>query len=336
MGCFNQISCVSKLPIYCSEKIAFFFMFAIPRKSISETIDQLSGFRNVYYPLCPPIIGEYDEYGRVMNIERDKNVENLEKIFGKNIDDLVIDLHYQYNTDDYAKFIDQLKLPKGSVMFTCMEHYDVYKRIATTGKWFYNWDESWRISKRYRGMFTKEGYGFSELRHDVENFTEEQKEVYNKEYKGLYESEDEKDWKKLPTSYEKLFKMSDYQQPKDAVLSTNINPLYEVGVFEKYRDVYPLHFMWIYKMPVYAEMLWDDGMREPYTTAISFYHGLFDLQLELVPSRYGRQQHNDIHMKKLYDVYNDIVNRHYDETVKLREERDEYDGWSKDMDDFDE
>ena len=88
MGSFNVTCSVSGISIDDGDPVAYF-----PLKK-AEYIEPKSRFliyaNCLYEPVCLPIFGEYDDYGRVF-IARDTNVEIVEKHFGKPIDSIVND-----------------------------------------------------------------------------------------------------------------------------------------------------------------------------------------------------------------------------------------------------
>lgn len=76
MGCFNQSCVVSRLDIQRGEKCALVPLIANKR---NESLNDLC-FR-LYRPFCLPIFGVYNDYGGLEKIQRDRNVELVEKYF---------------------------------------------------------------------------------------------------------------------------------------------------------------------------------------------------------------------------------------------------------------
>lgn len=67
MGCWNGTCGISRLPIMAGDKTRFFFLIHDLRRSVKDASDDVT----LYYPtdnwrpIGPPLLGEYDEYGRI-------------------------------------------------------------------------------------------------------------------------------------------------------------------------------------------------------------------------------------------------------------------------------
>ena len=84
MGCFNQSCTISRLDIQREEKCALIPIIENPK---SESLNDHC-FR-LYQPFCLPIFGVYDDYGSIEKIQRDRNVELIEKYFEISIEKFV-------------------------------------------------------------------------------------------------------------------------------------------------------------------------------------------------------------------------------------------------------
>lgn len=132
MGCFNVACSASKLSINSGDPVVFVPLlhksfdyvsrFGILRsmqsrehtggyfRSLGCYADRMLIYSNaIYNPLSFPIKGEYNDYGSIENVERNANVEAIEKFFKMKIEDLVgydeRDYHYIENKrlfDDYS------------------------------------------------------------------------------------------------------------------------------------------------------------------------------------------------------------------------------------------
>lgn len=85
MGCFGTTGFLSRVPIISGQRVVCFIA------SVNNKVD----IRQTYYPdsivapYCLPIRGKYDDYGCIDNIDRDANVEVIEKYFGCSIEDVL-------------------------------------------------------------------------------------------------------------------------------------------------------------------------------------------------------------------------------------------------------
>lgn len=78
MGCFSVCCSMSKLSIKVGDKVIFIPL--IPNENTS-------GFMYIYaqelfVPFCLPIVGTYDDYGGIENIEKNESTDILEDFFG--------------------------------------------------------------------------------------------------------------------------------------------------------------------------------------------------------------------------------------------------------------
>lgn len=103
MGCFNTTGSISKMPIEYGDKV--FAMLVIRDTSVGGSSDFAPG--HFITPITLPIFGIYDDYGKLTDIERDANVEYIEKYFGCGIDEIIeiVDDHLvdRYQSKDQKK-----------------------------------------------------------------------------------------------------------------------------------------------------------------------------------------------------------------------------------------
>ena len=79
MGCWNETCYMSNLPIRWGNKVAFFVLAPSSNQRLMETCYPEDNF----VPLCFPIIGEYDDYGRIENFTMNPYMELYLKTFTK-------------------------------------------------------------------------------------------------------------------------------------------------------------------------------------------------------------------------------------------------------------
>lgn len=131
MGSFNKIGFVSNLPIQSGDKTVL--VFCTSNKHRRGDSDAASVYcDDIFTPVLLPIFGEYDDYGKIEEVERDVNVKYIEAFFGVDIDYLIeaVDdrMVGRYNSDSY-------KVNKNEEIFKslafCLEHRLVYDNMAS-------------------------------------------------------------------------------------------------------------------------------------------------------------------------------------------------------------
>ena len=118
MGCFNTKGFFSGLDIIGGEK-AFVLICAQyhPPLDLDVREDHDSDhFSGVMYPITFPIFGEYDDYGRLENIQKDFNVQHLEELIGDSIENFLEVLN---DVSVFPRFLSQETIDK----------YNSYKKI---------------------------------------------------------------------------------------------------------------------------------------------------------------------------------------------------------------
>lgn len=89
MGCFNIMGFHTHLPIEYGDEIVL-LLGVYPKYKKGEIRDFCRfapGFE--FTPIALPIFGKYNDYGTIEDIERDLNVEMIEKFFNMKIDELI-------------------------------------------------------------------------------------------------------------------------------------------------------------------------------------------------------------------------------------------------------
>lgn len=87
MGCFDCNGGISKLPIRYGDKCILFIGVVPKYAEMNDAMSFGAGFK--FTPITLPIFGEYDDYGRIENIRRDKNIDLIEKLSEATIEDLI-------------------------------------------------------------------------------------------------------------------------------------------------------------------------------------------------------------------------------------------------------
>lgn len=106
MGCFNKMGFYSHLPITAGDEIMLFICI---NNSKQYDIDvNMSISDGMFTPICLPICGKYDEYGKIEEIVNDANVKLFEKKIGRKITD-IINIIYRNNDLSYNRAIEEVE-----------------------------------------------------------------------------------------------------------------------------------------------------------------------------------------------------------------------------------
>lgn len=87
MGCFDCNGGISKLPIRYGDKCVLFIGVTPKNVELNDTMSFGAGFK--FTPITLPIFGDYDDYGRIENIRRNKNIDLIERLSETTIEDLI-------------------------------------------------------------------------------------------------------------------------------------------------------------------------------------------------------------------------------------------------------
>lgn len=156
MGCFGINGAISKLPITYGDECILFF--GVSNLEIYRPSPFSFGTGYYFTPITLPIIGNYDDYGRIENVKRDKNVEVIEEIFEINIDDamsyiddLMADRKFNSTKEEEfsQKILNKLNIDSKKYSLTfIIEHKFVYDTISklkiNSG---YSFEESLKLTK---------------------------------------------------------------------------------------------------------------------------------------------------------------------------------------------
>ena len=184
MGCFNVMGFHTHLPIVAGDDIVL-LLGVYPeyenRNVRRDFVDFAPG--NDFTPIALPIFGKYDDYGSIEGIERDANVESIEKYFGleiKKIIDLVDDsMIGRYmndkDTESYKQMCEKIYnlqptnwlksefSHKYQIVFI-IDHRFMYDTIKNLGASKYNFERSYdAIMDLYPPWEELKGYDFDKV-----------------------------------------------------------------------------------------------------------------------------------------------------------------------------
>ena len=118
MGCFNTKGFFSGLDIVGGEK-AFVLICAQYHPPLDLNVREDHDFDHssgVMYPITFPIFGEYDDYGRLENIQKDFNVQRLEELIGDSI-------------ENFLEVLNDVSVFPRSLSQQTIDKYNSYKKI---------------------------------------------------------------------------------------------------------------------------------------------------------------------------------------------------------------
>ena len=122
MGSFNVACSVSNISIRAGDPVAFIPLEVAKYPYKIGDGNHMLIYSNCFYaPATLPIFGEYDDYGGVENIIRDKNLEIIEKFFGKTI--------------ELVRSGDEIGKPISSGMFIHKKIFDCMIRDMQIDEW---------------------------------------------------------------------------------------------------------------------------------------------------------------------------------------------------------
>ena len=130
MGCWNQTCSLTNLPILYNDKIVVLPLI-IHNTSLLDGISY--DINDKCSPICVPIIGTYNEYGGIENIENRDIVLNCLKSFSF-IDNSGNDIIDYSNVEDFLKFVfeDNIFFNRNDCLYKVtymMFHYDLYQKL---------------------------------------------------------------------------------------------------------------------------------------------------------------------------------------------------------------
>lgn len=238
MGCFDINGGISRLPVTYGDDC--FLMIGVINKNIRTAhIDEYgNGF--LFTPISLPVFGKYNDYGRIEEIVRDKNVEITEMICEEKIDKIIdaIDnnLIGRYSkTNEFEKLcnriLDKFNIDKNQYeLGISIDHKFIYDTISDLqfDDLYINFEQSLEVTKRIpytieeclKNTEFKEKYDLDDrlMIYDISHLFIKIRKEYLEEHKiettGFY------------PSYESRI--------------MNLNPNYEEGIYRtcEYFDTY--------------------------------------------------------------------------------------------------
>lgn len=93
MGSFNVCCSISNLSINGGDKVKFIPLKSKSGKDVAYIKESMLMYSNCFFnPALLPVTGYYNEYGRVVDIERDDNVLAIEKYYKRPIEEILNDI----------------------------------------------------------------------------------------------------------------------------------------------------------------------------------------------------------------------------------------------------
>ena len=293
MGCFGINGCISKLPVVYQDKC--FLMIGVSNKKETQTSPFSFGTGFLFAPIALPVFGQYNDYGCVDEIIRDKNVETIEEIFEADIDDIIdaidIVMADRYSKDDKEKKLCENVLKKLNIdsknysLTFVIDHQFVYDAIANLDiDVGYNFEESLKVSKEF--PYTLEDY--------LKDF----------EFQKKYDTFGDASGYDFYSIFNKIINQYVDLHPNSRNKILNVNPTFNEGIYRitEYYDSYVL--MQVYKK-TYAKVLLDE-LGDEYVKFLKFFYKMKALDWNLVIHNYTGQDGN-LYIKRLKDYYQSIV-----------------------------
>lgn len=297
MGCFGINGCISKLPVVYQDKC--FLMIGVSNKKETQTSPFSFGTGFLFAPIALPVFGQYNDYGCVDEIIRDKNVETIEEIFEADIDDIIdaidIVMADRYSKDDKEKKLCENVLKKLNIdsknysLVFIIDHQFVYDAIANLDiDVGYNFEESLKVSKEF--PYTLEDY--------LKDF----------EFQKKYDTFGDACLFDFYSIFNKITNQYVDLHPNSRNKILNVNPNFNEGIYKitEYYDSYVL--MQVYKK-TYAKVLLDD-LGDEYVKFLNFFYKMKTLDWNLVIHNYTGQdgRSNVVALKDYYQNIVDFIN----------------------------
>lgn len=143
MGCFNVSGTVSKLSIGYDDKVVLIPLISKQYKNDKDpnvTIEPSTSIisndmsRAFYDVRFLPIVGFYDSYGRIENIEKNDNTKYIEQYFGISIERFIDIITTFYLKEDEIEDVSEYKRKEILAISGMFEHYDVFHDMVKEGK----------------------------------------------------------------------------------------------------------------------------------------------------------------------------------------------------------
>lgn len=211
MGCFNITGFHTQIPLTCGDEA--FILVGIYRNGLNKRDEFSPG--TIFTPIALPILGIYDDYGCIMNIQEDENTKLIEKIFKVSIERFIEII------DDHS--VGRYRDPKNTVSYEdLVESYLEYVKKNKPERSSFEFDE-----KRDLITFTMDHrflYDFcSELTEDTKYYLDlgfQKTEILRK-----YQKRKVKEAKELLEKIKDKINKDDYEELEKANSSIFFPPL---------------------------------------------------------------------------------------------------------------
>lgn len=241
MGSFNVAATMSKISLNAGDKVVFIPL--LPRdygykKEPNVIIGPQSmvvsndGAPAYYTPSFLPIFGEYNDYGSIEDIERDKNVDYIEKYFGITIEDFMEAVTRNWCRDDMPEGMFEEREDELKSMSGMFEHREIYDKMVQAGSDENSAYKELRLSSEILeefGFKIKDSTVFTDPRYDLHYEHEKMPQIVitsDGKYGQLY---DRKTKKELPGMYSMYY--------LDKLLLENYNiQLNEIVLIDTYKN----------------------------------------------------------------------------------------------------
>lgn len=297
MGCFGINGCISKLPVVYQDKC--FLMIGVSNKKETQTSPFSFGTGFLFAPIALPVFGQYNDYGCVDEIVRDKNVETIEEIFEVDIDD-IIDAIDNVMADRYSKDGKEKKLcenvlkklnidSKNYSLTFIIDHQFVYDAIANLDiDVGYDFKESLKVTKQF--PYTLEDY--------IKDF----------DFQKKYDTFGDASGYDFYSIFNKIVNQYVDLHPNSRNKIINVNPNFSEGVYRitEYYKSYVL--MRAYKK-TYTKVLLDD-LGDEYVKFLKFFYNMNYLDWNILFHNYSGQngRSNVVALKDYYQNIVDFIN----------------------------
>ena len=141
MGSFNVVGTMSNLSISPGDKVVFFALTPThPEFTEYYTVKNStllvsnSGASLFFYPRFLPIVGYYNDYGSICNIEHDDNIQYIEEYFEISIDEFMAQITRNKYGSEEVKCIDDEKTQELYELTGMFELHSVYKDMVKFAK----------------------------------------------------------------------------------------------------------------------------------------------------------------------------------------------------------
>jgi len=192
MGCFNIMGFHSHLPIIYDNDI--FILLGVranyKNRNVKEDTVTFSPGSD-FTPIALPIFGKYNDYGSIMDIEKDNNISIIERFFGTDIDKIISltddYMHGRYLNDEEASMYDAMcekvydlqpsfwqksEFCSTYEVVFIMDHRFVFETIKDLGGCGYNFEKSFDAVMEFNPPWLTLDADFEKLEENNKNYAD--------------------------------------------------------------------------------------------------------------------------------------------------------------------